>query len=210
MSALVPLLVAAPTVTGFAGYLARDIRSGLIRQSDRIETTPPRNSTHRSMVEYFDLGDLTTTDHRGYVRSVERTHREPWGVYVMSTATHPTMCYRETWLLPALGIRVTLEHARPGHHPTRDYRLDIGEFTEIAPKRWRAVDLYLDVVVRQGRSAELRGVDMLLGAHAAGLVDSAQVRFAFDRATAVVDGVASHQHDFGRWLAAKGITLTWM
>ncbi|MBH0780256.1 DUF402 domain-containing protein [Nocardia bovistercoris] len=208
MSALVPLLVAAPTMTGIAGYMARDIR----RNSDSHppgEQAPPGPPVRRPAVEYFDLADLTGTDTRGYVRPVDRCRRAPWGLYV-ARADGAGRRHSETWLLPELGIRVTRAHRRPARFGKHDYRLDIGEFGEISPKRWRAVDLYLDIVARQGRPAELHGADELLAAHAAGLVDAERARRALDRATSVVDGCASHSHDLEEWLAAEGIVLTWM
>ncbi|WP_280310621.1 hypothetical protein [Nocardia abscessus] len=63
---------------------------------------------------------------------------------------------------------------------------------------------------RPGRSAELLGVDELLAAHAAGLVDTAQARRAFEQATAVLDGLAGHDHCVEDWLATHGSALTWM
>ncbi|MET7773371.1 hypothetical protein [Nocardia sp. NPDC005366] len=206
MSALVPLLVAAPTMTGIAGYMARDLRSNnVIAPQD-----PPGNPVRRPAVEYFDLTDLTCTDSRGYITQVDRCHREPWGLYVSRAADQPKRRHTEIWLLPDPGIRATREHGREARFGNHDYRLDIGEFCEVTPKRWRAVDLYLDIVVRQGRPAELHGAEQLLAAHAAGFVDAARARWAFDRATAVVDGCASHGHDVEQWLASEGIALTWM
>ncbi|WP_405180562.1 DUF402 domain-containing protein [Nocardia sp. NBC_01377] len=206
MSVLVPLLVAAPTMSGIAGYMARDLRRG----SAEPAQAPPGNPVRRPLVEYFDLADLTCTDSRGYITSVDRCHRESWGLYISRAADRPERRHTETWLLPDLGIRATREHTRPARFGKHDYRLDIGEFSEVTPKRWRATDLYLDVVVRQGRPAELHGAEQLLAAHAAGFLDAAGARRAFDRATKVVDGCASHEHDLEQWLASEGIVLTWM
>ncbi|WP_054812797.1 DUF402 domain-containing protein [Nocardia arizonensis] len=210
MSALVPLLVAAPTMTGIAGYMARDIRWSNGSQPPGRHPSPPDIAVRRPAVEYFDLGDLTAVDSRGFVRPLERCRRAPWGLYVTRAADQPRRRHTETWLLPDLGIRVTREHQRPARFGRHDHLLEIGEFAEISPKRWKAVDLYLDIVARQGHPAELRGSDQLLAAHAAGLVDADRARHALDRATAVIDACASHEHDVEQWLAAEGIVLTWM
>ncbi|WP_228788053.1 DUF402 domain-containing protein [Nocardia terpenica] len=177
--------------------------------STAAAATPP-TSSHRPRVEYFDLADLTKTDCRGFVHSVERYHSEPWGLYLMRAADTPPFRYTEAWLLPQLSIRVSMHHINAAHDRDPVYHIDIGEFDRIEPKRWRAVFHYIDVVARNGCVPELRGVDDLFAAHAAGHVDAATAQNAFARATAVVDGIASHEHNFERWLGARGITLTWL
>jgi uncharacterized protein len=215
MSALIPLLVAVPAVTGVAGYVARDVRALMPGQlATRLMTAPPDKLSAatplRPRVEYFNLAELTNTDAKGFVRSVERYHVEPWGLYMARTVDGPQFHYVESWLMPELWVRATISHRNPAHHREQDFCLDIGEFTKVEPKRWKAVDHYLDIMVHHGHASELRGADDLLAAHAAGLIDTAQARHAFERATAVVDGLAEYDHDAERWLASMGITLTWM
>ncbi|MEU2033903.1 DUF402 domain-containing protein [Nocardia amamiensis] len=216
MSGLIPLLVAAPAVTGLAGYVARDLRTMVPAISGAATTAPPGPAVpatpapHRPRVEYFNLAELTNTDAKGFVRPVERFRVEPWGLYMGRTVGGPDSHYLESWLLPELSLRVTVARPNPAHHRDPGYRLDIGEFGRIGPKRWKSVDHYLDIVVRRGRPAELLGVDELLAAHAAGLVDTAQAHSAFDRATAVLDALAAHDHSVEDWLATRGITLSWM
>ncbi|APA97644.1 hypothetical protein NS506_03594 [Nocardia seriolae] len=72
------------------------------------------------------------------------------------------------------------------------------------------MDHYLDLVVRQGREVELLDVDELLAAHAAGYLTLTEAQQAIESATATIDGIAAHGHNFEDWLASKGITLTWM
>ncbi|MEU8900023.1 hypothetical protein [Nocardia sp. NPDC048505] len=211
MSALLPLLVAAPTVTGVAGYMARGMRRPIpATAGGRLDSLPGPAPVpvHRPYVEYFDLAELSNTDARGFVRPVECFHVEPWGLYLarIIDRTH----FLQSWLLPELSLRATLVHARPGCHASRDYRLEIGEYSRIAPRRWKAVDHYLAVVVRGDQSAELRGVDELLAAHSAGLVSAEQCRKALADANAALHGLAAHDYDVRRWLAAHGVALTWM
>ncbi|MFD4431762.1 DUF402 domain-containing protein [Nocardia sp. NPDC058497] len=206
MSALLPLLVAAPAVTGFAGYFAREIRGP--QPPPAVPATAPPSS--RPRVEFFDVAELTTTDARGYIRPVDRYEVQPWGVYLARILDRPHGRYEESWLLPGPAVRATIEHDRPGHHRSHDYVLDIIEFVQVGPKRWKATDYFLDIAVRRGRSATLRGAGELLAAHAAGHVDTAQADRAFARAAAVLDGLAAHNHDVERWLRSREITLTWM
>ncbi|MBB5917779.1 hypothetical protein BJY24_006691 [Nocardia transvalensis] len=173
-------------------------------------TPAPARPPHRPHTEYFDLADYTKTDARGFVRSVEHYHAEPWGLYLMRTADTPPDRYTETWLLPQLSLRVSMNHVNAAHDRDPRYHIHIGEFARIEPKRWRAVYHYLDIEARNGHACELRGVDELFAAHAAGFVDAATAQHAFEHATSVVDGIASHDHCFERWLTSRGIRLTWL
>ncbi|WP_028477506.1 DUF402 domain-containing protein [Nocardia sp. CNY236] len=173
-------------------------------------TQAPIVDVHRPKVEYFNIADLTNTDPKGYVRSVERYHVEPWGLYMARTSDHPQFHYMESWLLPELFIRTTVFHFHPAHRRDQDYYLDVGEFTKIAPKKWKAVDHYLDLVVRSSRETQLLDVDELLAAHAAGLLTPAEAEAAVQHATAAIDGIAAHGHSFEGWMESMDITLTWL
>ncbi|MEU4343798.1 DUF402 domain-containing protein [Nocardia sp. NPDC023852] len=213
MTGLIPLLVAVPAVTGLAGFVARDLRAAVPSTTGAPAIAPPGPAVpapHRPRIEFFNLDHLTNTDAKGFVRPVERFHVEPWGLYMARAVDGPSSHYLESWLLPGLSLRATVARRNPAHHRNPDYRLDIGEFTQLGPKRWKAVDHYLDIVVRRGRTAELLGVGELLAAHAAGLVDTAQAHRAVARATAALDGLAAHDHCVEDWLATHGITLTWL
>ncbi|MBF6329994.1 DUF402 domain-containing protein [Nocardia transvalensis] len=164
---------------------------------------------HRPKVEYFNVADLTNVDPKGFVRAVERYHVEPWGLYMARTADHQEFHYLESWLLPALGLRATVFHFHPGHGRDQDYYLDIGDFGEVEPGRWKSVDLYLDIVVRTDRDAVLLDIDELLAAHAAGYLDLTAAQRAVATATAAIDGIASHGYSFDRWMRSMDIDLTW-
>ncbi|PPJ26147.1 hypothetical protein C5E45_09035 [Nocardia nova] len=171
---------------------------------------PPSGTAHRPHVEYFDIADLTRTDSRGFVHSVDSYHAEPWGLYLVRAADTPPYRYTETWLLPRQSIRVTMHHVNAAHDRDPIYHIYIGNFARIEPKRWRAEYHYIDIVARNGHVCELHGVDELFAAHAAGHVSAETAQHAFEQATAVVDGIASHDHNFERWLTTQGITLHWL
>ncbi|MEV0550964.1 DUF402 domain-containing protein [Nocardia salmonicida] len=206
MSVLLPLLVAAPAVTGFAGYFAREIRGPHAPPTDPTLVSP----SARPRVEYFDLAELTSTDAKGYIHSVDRYEVQPWGVYLARILDRPHGRYEESWMLPGHAVRATISHDRPGHHRSHDYVLDIVEFVQVGPKRWRATDYFLDIAVRRGRSSTLSGSSELLAAHAAGHVDTEHADLAFERAARVLDGLAANDHDVEQWLRSRDITLTWM
>jgi uncharacterized protein len=172
-------------------------------------TQAPSVDVHKPKVEYFDLADLTNTDPKGFVRPVERYHVEPWGLYMARTSDHEQFHYIESWLLPDLALRATVFHYHPEHRRDQDYYLDLGEFSQVGPQRWKSVDHYLDIVVRTGRDTELLDVDELLAAHAAGLLTAAQAQAAIEVATTTIDGIAANGYSLDRWLEGSGIALTW-
>ncbi|WP_327147472.1 DUF402 domain-containing protein [Nocardia sp. NBC_01329] len=165
---------------------------------------------HRPKVEYFDITELTNTDPKGFIREVERYHLEPWGLYMARTADHPQFHYLESWLLPTVNLRASVFHFHPAHMRDQDYYVDIGEFGEVEPKKWRSIDHYLDLVVRTGRETELLDIDELLAAHTAGLLDAATAEKAVATATRAIDGIAAHGHDFQAWTASLDMPLTWL
>ncbi|MBF6299956.1 DUF402 domain-containing protein [Nocardia amamiensis] len=173
-------------------------------------TQAPSVDVHRPKVEYFNIADLTNTDPKGFVRPVERYHVEPWGLYMARTSDHPQFHYIESWLLPKLFLRATVFHYLPAHRRDQDYYLDVGEFTVVAPKKWKSVDHYLDIVVRSSRETQLLDVDELFAAHAAGLVTLAEAEAAVQHATAAIDGIAANGHTFEGWMESMDINLTWL
>ncbi|QLY33785.1 DUF402 domain-containing protein [Nocardia huaxiensis] len=176
----------------------------------RIKGNSHPSAPHKPRLEFFNLAELSWTDHHGYLHPVERLHAESWGLYMERKVDNPRFHYIESWLLPALSLRVTVYHLRPGHDRGQTYYLDIGEFGPVESKKWRAEAHYLHVVARPGQAPELLGIDELLAAHAAGHFDTVQTHRAIERAAAVVDGIAGCDHDVDRWLALQGVQLTWL
>lgn len=116
--------------------------------------------------------------------------------------------YIESWLLPVLGLRVTVFHFNPGHERDQDFYLDIGEYIA-GPTRWRGEDFYLDLVVRTGTSVQVADVDELCAAVAHGLLSPERGERAIHTALATIEALASHDYDLHRWLAGSGMVLTW-
>lgn len=164
---------------------------------------------HPPKVEYFDIVERTNTDPKGFIRPVEQYRVEPWGLYMARHSDHPTFHYLESWLIPSLAVRVSVFHNTPTHDRDHDFYVDIGEFTA-GPNQWKAVDHYLDLVVRSGRDIRLLDIDELLEAQVAGLISPAAAHLAIERAVAAVDGIASHDYQVDVWLASLGMTISWL
>ncbi len=178
--------------------------------TNSTEVVAPVHVPRRPSTEYFNLDECTKTDSRGFVRSVESYHAEPWGLYLVREADAPPDRYTETWLLPEPALRVTMSHVNTAHDRDPVYHVYLGDYARIEPKRWRATYHYLDIVCRNGRTPELHGLDELFAAHDVGYVDAAEAQRIIERANAVVSGVAAHEHHLERWLGTHGIRLTWL
>ena len=95
------------------------------------------------------------------MRAVDVYTVEPWGLYMARpTPGRAQFHYLESWLLPSLGLRVTVFHFNPGYERDQDYYLDVGAYTA-GGQVWHAEDHYLDLVVRTGVGVELIDVDEL-------------------------------------------------
>jgi predicted RNA-binding protein associated with RNAse of E/G family len=170
--------------------------------ADVVHVHPPK-------IETFDVPGMTNVDPKGFVRHVDEYRVEPFGLYMArAMPDHPSMCYRESWLLPELGIQVTDWHFHPGRERDQDFYVDIA-LIRPGERTWQLVDLYLDVVLRTGRGQQVLDTDELLAAIEAGYLDAHTARQAIETSHAVVDQLAAHGHDLTAWLAELGIRLTW-
>jgi uncharacterized protein len=143
------------------------------------------------------------------VRAVDTYTVEPWGLYMARpTPGRVQFHYMESWLLPSLGLRATVFHFNPGYERDYDYYLDVGNYTPGATA-WRSEDHYLDVEVRTGLGVSVSDVDELLDAVRHGLLPPQIAEQAVSRAVDAVDGLSRHDYDLNRWLAAKGMPVTW-
>ena len=164
---------------------------------------------HPPKRETFDVAARTNTDPKGIVRDVDVYTVHPWGLYMARpTPGRPHFHYLESWLLPSLQLRASVFHFNPGYERDQNFYLDIGSIT-VDDGVWRTEDHYLDLVVRTGVSVELTDVDELLAAAQHGLLTPDAAARAVLVATTTVDGLARHDYDLGRWLAANEMVLTW-
>ena len=167
-----------------------------------VPVHPPKIST-------FDVPGMVNIDTKGCARPVEVYTETSFGLYMSRPIVQrPSAHWLETWLLPDLGIAVSDWWWNPGHERDQDFYLDIATITRDGT-RYVLIDHYLDIVVRQHRSAEVIDVDEFSEAVAAGLVDTATAGVALHSAFRAVAGLAAHGHDLDAWLAGLGVTLTW-
>jgi predicted RNA-binding protein associated with RNAse of E/G family len=170
--------------------------------SDVVDVHPPK-------IESFDVSAMTNVDPKGYVRAVDEYRVEPFGLYLARPMEgHSSLSYRESWLLPELGIQITDWHFHPGQERDQDFYIDIG-LVQRGENTWHLVDLYLDVVLREGRGLDVVDTDELIGAMSSGLLDHRTGQAAFETTYRVVDQLAANGYRLADWLADLGIQLDW-
>jgi uncharacterized protein len=170
--------------------------------ADRVDIHPPK-------IETFDLPGMYHVDPKGFVRRVDQYRVEPFGLYMARPVPgHRSLAYRESWLLPELGIQVSDWHRHPGHDSDHDFYIDVA-LVRPGDSTWQLVDLYLDITLRTGRDLTVLDTDELLGATAAGYIDNRTAQQALETTHRTVDRLAAHGYDLRRWLGELGIELTW-
>jgi predicted RNA-binding protein associated with RNAse of E/G family len=163
---------------------------------------------HPPKIESFDLRARTNVDPKGYVRPVQTYREEPFGLYMSRAMVgHPRCDWVESWLLPALGLRVTDWWWSPGLERDQDYYLDIVD-VERGPV-WRTTDHYIDLVVRSGAWTEVLDTDEFVAAVRLGLLDAATAERALRATHRALAGICRHGHDLDAWLSEFGIRLAW-
>lgn len=143
------------------------------------------------------------------MRAVDEYTVHPWGLYLARpTPGRAQFHYLESWLLPSLGLRATVFHFNPSHKRDHDYYLDVGELGPAA-----GADFDVEVVVfgtPYGRArCVFADVDELLDAVRHGLLTPTVAEQAVRHAVDAVEGLARNGYDLTRWLATKGMELTW-
>jgi uncharacterized protein len=174
-----------------------------------IPTARRDHRTHPPKVEVFDPAAGTNIDPKGFVRIVEEYRRLPGGLYMARPVEgHKRIAYFESVLLPDLGLRVSRWRGRPGVDLGHDFYIDVVDIA-VHDDIWRTVDLYLDVLGRDGRSVWVEDNDELLAAVRAGTIDLGAGERALRRAQTTVAGIAHAGYDVDRWLATHGVKAPW-
>lgn len=166
----------------------------------------PAVDLHPVKHETFDLAARTNTDPKGFVRAVEQYRRTDSGLYMARGADHPRFGYLESWLLPALDLRINRFHFRPGHDTGQDLYIDIAAIEE-GRTCWHTRDLYVDLVTFADR-VEVRDLDELAAATYHRFIDAEESRRAMAATVRASRDLAAYG-GVDPWLRSRGIVLTW-
>lgn len=173
------------------------------------------NGAHPPKVETFDTASNVNIDPKGFTRQVDRWGGDSTALYMARPADHPRFGYLESWLLPALDLRVNRFHFRNGSghgpYPGQELYVDIALVDPPASPEdaeWRTTDLYIDLVTYAEERWELLDLDELGDALTAGLLDAETSRRALSSAQQLVTGLVT-EGSVERWLITRGFNLNW-
>lgn len=162
---------------------------------------------HPVKVERHDTAGMQHHTNTG-VREVHTYRQTPHGLFVARDfVDHPRVRHWQAHLLPALHLVVCLYdfHVQREH----DYYLDIAHVHQDGAV-WTVQDHYLDIVIHDGRTAELLDEDELHAACAAGFISDEDVYQAQLRALVTLDGLHHARYRLPVWLAGQGVQLDWL
>lgn len=131
-------------------------------------------------------------------------------VYVAEYDNHPESLLTRGQVLPNLGLQVVrFEYREPKRsHNNFDYYVDMVRVSERG-ERWIVRDLYLDVLVYEGKRAEIIDADEYLAAIQEGHLNAEEAAYALTTAHTLLNGLAKHKYNLEAYLQAEGVTLAW-
>lgn len=194
--------------------------------------TPMRAAleTHPPKVETFHLAEMVNIDPKGFRREVDEYRLLGADcLYMRRGMDHPKFGYLESFLLPRLGLRVSIYHFRPGKKVEHVRYVDVVAIDRPDANTWRATDLYLDILEAPGSPAEspagtpaiaplpadapttilVEDVDELVAAHTQGLISDELTQFAIEAALSAQAVIAAHGDSIDAWLESLNLGGTW-
>ncbi|WP_020577279.1 DUF402 domain-containing protein [Actinopolymorpha alba] len=172
-------------------------------------TAAALETVHRPSAATYDLNERVDRDRAGTVRAVDTWRVTDFGLYIARPVVdHPRIAWLQSWLLPDLDIRVTDFRGHPGQDRYEDHYVDVLRVT-IEGTAWRAVDHYLDILVRTGKDAVVVDSDEFVAAVRAGYLEPPDAEHALETTYRTFAGITANGYDVDAWLRSLGITLTW-
>jgi predicted RNA-binding protein associated with RNAse of E/G family len=161
---------------------------------------------------YFPSQRLCVHVQGGETETPEHLYDTPYGLsygVAFTEEQHPKLSSRESQVLPALGLEVSrFAYRRRAFWRGFDYYVDIARVSERGD-RWVVRDLYLDVLVYEGKRAEIVDTDEYLAAVKEGHLSAEEAAYALFAAHKLLNGLAEQDYSLEGWLRAQGVTLTW-
>lgn len=137
---------------------------------------------------------------------------EDWLYLARPTVDHPYISYLSAFAFPKLGVQInrfSYHHgvAIPEDYTFYDYYIDVGDVVEQTDEKWVLRDLYLDVVVVEGKAAHILDTDEYLQAVSEKLITPEEAHFALETTHNLINGLAENGYDLGLWLKQKNINI---
>ena len=166
----------------------------------------PPVTPHPVKTERHDTARRTHHTNTG-VRPVQLYREESHGLYVSRPfQQHPRIRHWQAHLLPLQHLVVC--HYDFHHQREHDFYFDVAV---ISAERglWTVRDLYLDVVLHEGRGAVIVDTDELLAGHAAGFITTAELHLAVEVAHATLGALSAADFRLSTWARSHDLSLKW-
>ncbi len=155
---------------------------------------------HPPKVSHYDAEAMTHTITKGLYPLTRLELNETWLLAQRPMVDHPDFLALSTYVLPDLGIAVTRWTHRPeSAYAWYDYYVDILT-CEPGPTCWTTRDLYLDVVVVEGKFALTSDTDEYLEALREGLLTLEEGAYALTKMHTLLNGLAECGYSMKAWL----------
>ncbi len=132
-----------------------------------------------------------------------------WLYIARSLVDHPYISYLRGFTIPSLCIQISrFSHhdvAIPEEYTFYDYYIDVGDVVEQTNERWVLRDLYLDVLVVEGRAAYILDTDEYSQAVSEKLLSVEEAAFALETTHNLMNGLAENSYNLEAYLKQKGI-----
>ena len=136
-------------------------------------------------------------------------HRS-YGLFCKFAVKNKYITHHFSQVLPSLNLLVTHFNWH-SEHPlgNYDYYIDIVGEVEQGEEVWTVRDLYLDVLVFEGKRAKVLDTDEYLQAVDAGHFRPGERDLALERTHWLVNGLGEHGYHLDPFLAQQGVYLDW-
>ncbi len=141
-------------------------------------------------------------------RRVDHYRQTPHGLFVARQFdAHPRIRHWQAHLLPAPGLVVCKYefHGQREH----DFYIDVARVAQVQG-RWQVRDLYLDLALWDGKSAEILDPHELLDSWRAGFIGEAELALAVETAHTLLAGLGRAGYRLGDWARGHGLRLDWL
>lgn len=145
----------------------------------------------------------------GAVRRLTTCRAESWGLHLeFSTPEDPDIESEACWLLPAEGLRLSVQRPRSRRDRCR-YSMLTAVRIEHDSRHWRTTDMLLGLRVMSGSVPRFASSEDFAAAVAGGVLRRPDADLALQSVHRALEQLSAHRHDLGSWLAGRGIMQHW-
>ncbi len=155
---------------------------------------------HPVKTSIYDVAAQTHTISLGSYPVDRYEQGDGWLYFTRPFVRHPHIAGMAAYLLPTFGLQVNRWQHHPGSsYAWYDFCVDVMTF-ETGRTCWTSRDLYLDVIVVEGKAAYIIDTDEFLEAQTEGLLTLQESVYALNTAHNLLNGLAKCGYSLRAWL----------